>query len=319
MEKREEIIKVLDAIIPNEVSNLYIELIKLIDLYNLKYYYLNIKNKELSKLISTINIDELKENKRLLINTEIEKDIQKRITFTNGDFGSLNLLINKTDRLRKKISIEEQKIQNWYSNEIEIDELLMEISKIVRMIESKLNDIFSLDLVAGERRIDNLKVVNRHMEMLNNIDGLSVVESSTLFFVINNHLEMWKNSFKVTEDIAIRIIDSYKRRELINVEDFKFLIIYSSILLCDANSNYEELLNSIFNHLSEEEFTASNDQNTIIVREISDYLINDCVSNEFDEEFKYMSYLDRHYVWMYSLMMKNYKMKNNFVKQKVKK
>ena len=72
MEKREEIIKVLDAIIPNEVSNLYIELIKLIDLYNLKYYYLNIKNKELSKLISTIIIDELKENKRLLINTEIE-------------------------------------------------------------------------------------------------------------------------------------------------------------------------------------------------------------------------------------------------------
>lgn len=319
MTKKEEVRKILEAVMPHEVSSLYIELIKLIDLYNLKCYYLEIETGKQTELLSKFNKIPLSELKANLREIEDEIVVGRKLAFSNKDFGGLNLLTNKFDRVYKMLEDQKEKLQEWSVNEIRIDEIIQDIFMIVAKIELKLKEIISLDFVDGKRRIDDLLIGNRHLEVLKKIEGVSSFDSATLLWVIGSHLEMWQDSFRAAEEIGGQIVEACKRRELVQVDELNFPVIYSSALLCD--NHYEVLLDSIFNHFSEVEFTAYNDRNTLIVREVPNFLESGVVTDELEREFQNVSYVDRHYLWMFSLMnkMSDERVKTGVVKQKVKK
>lgn len=281
-----EVIKnILQLIMPIEVSSLYMQLIKLIELYSLKCYYLDIERQlqlellTVSKQYSLVNLDELKK--------KLQKNMFKIINFEAGKISEdLRELSQEGEFLRRKISDVESFREKFCCSEENIMVIAKDIRDILDMIKLKLEEI-------KDRRINDLSVIVDYVDIVNNIVGLSSYERSALMRVIGIHLEMWKAAFEKVEIISESIIEAYSNKELINVDEMNFPIIYACTRLCNHESGYDVLLNLILN-----------EQNSIVVQKVTDFLTTGLISEDFINQFEDVDGVDRHYLWMYSLMRK---------------
>lgn len=307
MNRKEEVVNILNLVIPSDISILYIKLIKLIDLYNLKYYSLNIKNNEQRELVSMISRSSLEKKKQTLISIEQKKNF----FIKNKDYGKANLLINNSDKIRKSILLQKQKINKWYFNELEINELINDISLLIGDINFYLKEVLS----KNNNILNNFLNDEKYINMLNNSDNFSDTESKIIYSVISKHLELWENAFKKVIDIATLIINSYKKRELINVDELDFSLVYSCVDLCNSSDDYKIVLNSIFDEI---DFVKFNNLNSIIVDNINNYFNFGFINNTFLSIYDDVNYVSRTYLSLQSLVVDSCKKNNNSVKQKIK-
>lgn len=249
MESRKVVENILNSIIPSEVSDLYIQLIKLIVIYKINYDKLSFYKLKQFQLFSEFN----------------------------GTYKRTDLENNKSDSVKKEINLGTKELGKWYYNEIEMSKISVQIKQIIESIGKKMKEISDFD--DNRIQIDSLSFdANQKLIIYNNM----IVDSSKLSFLENwfdFHLRMWKSSFVKCKDIAEKIVQAYKKRELIDAGLMTVHIIYSSLSFCNSKYCYSDVLSVLFSS-SDEQMVRCNFENLVLVKAVSEFLENGHLSEE---------------------------------------
>lgn len=273
-EVRTNLVNILDTVMPNEIKNEYIKLIKLIDIYNFKIRSFNDECQiNLTGFKSLFYLNDFLEASLNEINRVLDN-------MNNGRIGDLSQFdLKKICMFGNMLPLNCRKdfLENIIGQIKEITDIVHQIGDIYKKIKFKGID----------KKLDNLCVSDDYRWKISQFEAFSSgdVLDTTIFCVIESYFVMWKNAFKKSFEIAEKIVEMTLQKSVVNVDEFNFLLVRYAADSCN-NEAYVFLIDSILNHASMDEYVLNNDLSIMIAKAVSEVLVSGYIPEKYKDEFQ---------------------------------
>lgn len=120
-----------------------------------------------------------------------------------------------SERESKEFSLKND-MRKYMDNTLDASRQQELIRESIVSIQRSLDTIDSLDIDEA-KRIDRVKVTQKHFDRIDGILNLSADQKEMLKEMLVSYVDLRVESFKVVEDLSRKAIDSYHHRELLDV------------------------------------------------------------------------------------------------------
>ncbi len=211
-------IEICNEVLPLKIETSYINLDNIIEEYLSMLFAMGWNDNETLKmgLISGKLNDNINKQYKDEFNVSRKiKEIVQKDSYSSSDYEALIILaqMGKNLAVRKEQSL--STINKNQKETIQKNESSSEIQNIIPDVISRmkviLKSISELNLDSN-KRLDNLKITERHINQINNL-SMDDKSKQKALSLLNEFLKTRKNAFKVIEDFAFHILEKYQRRE----------------------------------------------------------------------------------------------------------